>query len=57
MDVCCMVVQTSDGLTIRKAFDAFAAMEAEARSHPEERVLYWWCETNEIPYVWRKNND
>lgn len=56
MDVCCMVVQTSDGLTIRKAFDAFAAMEAEARSHPEDRVLYWWCETYEIPYIWRENN-
>lgn len=56
MDVCCMVVQTPDGLTIRKEYDAFEGMKADAHAHPDERVLYWWCETREIPYVWRKNN-
>lgn len=51
-----MVVQTTDGFNISKEYDAFEAMKADAHAHPDERVLYWWCETREIPYVWRKNN-
>lgn len=45
---CCMYVQTLDGFNERKEYDSYAAMKHEAYHNKADRVLYWWCELEEM---------
>jgi len=47
-DKCAMYVQTVDGFMERKEYDCFAAMKCDARRNRADRVLYWWCELEEL---------
>lgn len=56
-DTCAMYVHTSDGYLERKEFDAFHDMRYEARENPADRVLYWWCELEELRKVGGREDD
>lgn len=50
---CCMYVQTLDGFKERKEYDSFGAMKYEAYRNQDDRVLYWWCELEELEKRWK----
>lgn len=51
---CCMYVQTPDGFKERKEYDSFVSMKHEAYYNQADRVLYWWCELEELERRWRR---
>ena len=50
---CCMYIQTSDGFKERREYDWFVGMKHDAYHNPDERVLYWWCELEELEMRWK----
>lgn len=47
-DKCVMVVQGYDNMVTRKGYEDFASMKHEAYHNQADRVLYWWCELEEL---------
>lgn len=52
---CCMYVQTFDGFKERKEYDSYGAMKYEAYCNKNDRVLYWWCELEELEKRWKND--